>query len=331
MQRKASRSGWIWALLWLPLAVQAQLVMVHDSSIGGGRSGGTFFYLAEVDGVATEKNAAQASVSASRGRGSDLRVEQVSRLVSAGPRKLKLVGRMAYAMPIQALFKSAGNDPVEGVLQVDLVEGKAYRVNGVFDAFRREVWLEEAAGGARVGPPIVAPPDPAAAQAMAGADYTCCNLHYEGDWISDANYLSLPMIPAGARIKVREVSAKQAKVWIEGRPMRIGLDYGREQMTMQQMLDRLIVKEDPRSAIDGLPPAVQRAVRAGRLLRGMTRPQALLAVGPPRGDGASGVDAPQWRLETLDGDEFVLEWGTDGLLLEIRAKPDVLAQVEWRD
>jgi hypothetical protein len=32
--------------------------------------------------------------------------------------------------------------------------------------------------------------------------YTCCNLHYENDWISDANWSSMPMIPAGASIKV---------------------------------------------------------------------------------------------------------------------------------
>ena len=29
--------------------------------------------------------------------------------------------------------------------------------------------------------------------------YTCCNLHYEGDWISDANWSSMPTIPAEAR------------------------------------------------------------------------------------------------------------------------------------
>lgn len=32
--------------------------------------------------------------------------------------------------------------------------------------------------------------------------YTCCNLHYDGDWISDANYTDLPFIPAGTPIAV---------------------------------------------------------------------------------------------------------------------------------
>ena len=27
--------------------------------------------------------------------------------------------------------------------------------------------------------------------------YTCCNLHYESDWINDGNYAELPMIGAG--------------------------------------------------------------------------------------------------------------------------------------
>jgi hypothetical protein len=32
--------------------------------------------------------------------------------------------------------------------------------------------------------------------------FACCNLRYEGDWISDGNYAVLPMLPAGTPIKV---------------------------------------------------------------------------------------------------------------------------------
>ena len=36
--------------------------------------------------------------------------------------------------------------------------------------------------------------------------YTCCNLHYDGDWISDANYTDLPFIPAGTPISLSRPS-----------------------------------------------------------------------------------------------------------------------------
>ena len=45
---------------------------------------------------------------------------------------------------------------------------------------------------------------PVAEQTPWISGYTCCNLHYDGDWISDANYTDLPFIPAGAPISVTQ-------------------------------------------------------------------------------------------------------------------------------
>ncbi|HEY4637009.1 MAG TPA: hypothetical protein VIH23_01990, partial [Burkholderiales bacterium] len=61
------------------------------------------------------------------------------------------------------------------------------------------------------------------------AGYTCCNLHYENDWISDANWSSMSMIPAGASIKVLDYGRYRIMTEIDGRKMRLGLDYGRQQ------------------------------------------------------------------------------------------------------
>ena len=59
--------------------------------------------------------------------------------------------------------------------------------------------------------------------------YTCCNLHHEGDWISDGNYAELPMVPVGTEARVTSYGRNHAKAIVGGRPVRLGHDYGREQ------------------------------------------------------------------------------------------------------
>jgi hypothetical protein len=336
------------ATLWL-LVLQAcvttpppppsgPLARVSDTAEGGGTSGGTFYFLAEVDGERTFTDALRASLGASRGQGAHMTLQRVSRPVAAGRRELKLEARHAYAAPIQGLFQRSGPEPLEGKLSVELEEGKHYRVAGRLDAMRSELWLEEADTGRVVGAKIVAQPSARSAaeaadtaRAMAGADFTCCNLRYEGDWISDANFVGLPFVPAGARIVVKDFGRHRAHVLIDGRPMRIGLDYGRAQQTVEQYLPKLMVKTDPRLALAGYEPRVQAAIRAGKVLPGMTREQALMALGPPRSDETASLDAPAWSYWIHQGDAYVLEWGPDGRLKAVQASPAVRSLVEYSD
>lgn len=278
-----------------PTGPVAQLT---DSSEGGGTSGGTFYFLAEVDGRPTATDALRASLGASRGRGANMVMQGATRLVPAGRRELKLEARHAYAAPIQGLFQRSGPEPVEGKLSVELQDGKHYRVAGRLDAMRSEVWLEEADTGRIVGDKIIGQPSARNAaeaaeisRAMAGANYTCCNLRYEGDWISDANWMGLPFVPAGARIVIKDYGRHHANVLIDGRPMRIGLDYGREQQSVQQFAPTLVTQADPRVRLASYEARVQAAIRAGQVLPGMTREQVTMALGPPRSDGTRSLDA----------------------------------------
>ena len=56
------------------------------------------------------------------------------------------------------------------------------------------------------------------------AGYTCCNLHYVDDWISDGNWGAFPLIPAGTPIKVTGYGPNRAYVEIDGKRFRIGHD-----------------------------------------------------------------------------------------------------------
>ena len=291
--------------------------MIFDTSTGGGRSGATFFVLSEVDGQPVA-NSMGASVAASSGQGPNWQLRQSERKVAAGKNTLKLRGQITYPSPVQQIFLASRMHSLDGTVDVDLKPDMRYRVNGILDSFRREIWLEEIGTGQIVGQKIIGAAEPAAvATSASDATYTCCNLHYSGDWISDANYTTLPFIPAGSRIKINDYGWYRASVMIEGRPMRIGQDYGRAQESTEKYVTKLVVNEDPKIRIATFPANVQAAIRAGKVLPGMTREQVIMSLGPPRTDRTASIDATEWTYWTQANDEFVVLWGANGRVKEI--------------
>ena len=297
--------------------------IIVDTATGGGRSGGTFFVLAEVDGKPAV-NALGSSMSASSGQGMHLKVQQMERKVKAGATQLKLVGRVGYAAPIQQIFKSDSSYAVEGVIDVTLKPDTRYRVAGILDSFRREVWLEEEVSSQVIGQKVVGTADAKAlATSAADATFTCCNLHYEGDWISDANYAKQPFVPAGSRIKINDYGRYRASVTIEGRQMRIGQDHGRAQESTEKYVTKLVVKEDPNLKIATFPSKIQAAIRAGKVMQGMTKEQVIISLGYPRTDGTRSTDLDQWTYWADTSGEYVVVWGADGRLKEIAGTPRI--------
>lgn len=125
--------------------------------------------------------------------------------------------------------------------------------------------------------------------------YTCCNFHYDRDWISDANWRSLPMIPAGARIKVLDYGSNRASVEIDGKPMRIGQDYGRREETLQLFIQKLVVRNDPKAKIAKFPEKARQAIRDGRVVPGMTREQVIMSVGYPPTHRTPSLESSVWN------------------------------------
>ena len=132
------------------------------------------------------------------------------------------------------------------------------------------------------------------AQAMPEG-YTCCNFHYDKDWISDANWRINTMIPAGAKIKVLDYGSNRASVEIDGRPMRIGQDYGRKEESIQAFIDKLVVKNDPKAKIAKYPEKIRTAIHEGRVIPGMTREQVIIAVGYPPTHRTASVNSTVWN------------------------------------
>lgn len=314
-----------WAAAW-PMGAVAQTTggaTVADSAHGGGRDGGTFFFLAAVNGQKTDTTSLTESRRISYGQGPNMRVKGFERPVPAGRVRLKLVGQKAYSAPVQEIFAGSKTDPLETEIEVELAPGARYVVNGVIDAFRRELWLEDASGPIAATRLVDTVRDPAVVKQMADAQYTCCNLHYEGDWISDANWATLPFVPAGARIVVKDYGRHKAEVLIDGRPMRIGLDYGRDKETREQLAARLMVKDDPQAKLATWPAPVQAAIRAGKVAVGMDREQVVMTLGRPRLDTTPSLDVAQWTYYTFEEEAFAVVWGADQRVVRIDASPAV--------
>lgn len=300
------------------------MAKVYDTAEGGGPGGGTFFMLTEVNGKPTAYTSWSSSKRASFGQGMFMRIVDVERPVQAGKVTLKLKAMIDHAAPIQSLF-ARKPDPLEGVIEVELKPGSRYRVTGAMDELRNEVWLEEVQGNQLIGRKVVSAPT-AAARLAATADlrYTCCNFHHDSDaWISDANWIDQPFVPAGTPLRVYEVGGDRAKAMVDGKLMWLGLDYGRKQQTMQQLIGKLTTADDPKARFGAWPADIQAAVRAGKLVTGMTKEQATVAIGYPRTDLTSSLDLPRWRYRTQRDLEFVLVWDAEQRLVAVEAPADV--------
>jgi hypothetical protein len=153
--------------------------------------------------------------------------------------------------------------------------------------------------------------------------FACCNLHYERDWINDGNYAALPMIPAGTPIKVVSTGRHKAHVIIDGKKMRLGHDYGRDQESLETWIAKIVVTEDPRPRIASYPADVQGAIKAGRVVLGMTREQAVVSIGYPLTSETPSYDSLLWRHWVSSFEEYQLNWGKDGKLAEVIAAPTV--------
>jgi hypothetical protein len=147
--------------------------------------------------------------------------------------------------------------------------------------------------------------------------FACCDLHYNKDWISDSNYAELPLIAAGTPIEVVNYGSNRAQIKIDGKPMRLGHDYGREQEALDAWVRKVVVTDDPRGKINAYPAAIQEAIRLGKVMIGMTREQCIVAVGYPLTSENVTLDAATWRMWRSSSGEYQLNFSRDGHLTSI--------------
>jgi hypothetical protein len=291
--------------------------IVADSSDAGGQMGGTFFVLTAVGGNEVVETALTASRRASAGRGAYMLIQGAERPVPAGPVSLTLHALHAHAAPMATFVRSVfrdGTPEVRGTVQVELLPGHRYKVRGAIDALRREVWLEDERGAEVSGSRVTAQLPAELLKQMEGAVFLKSNLRYEDDWINEGMSPSLPIVPVGSRLKVVDVGSNKASVLIDGRKMRIGLDWTRGMESVSQFIARVTGTGDPRLVLATWPERTQAAVRSGRVLLGMSRDQVLMSLGPPRLDHTPRLDEREWKYEVPEQEELFLMFDDAGLL-----------------
>jgi len=128
----------------------------------------------------------------------------------------------------------------------------------------------------------------------AGAVYTCCNLHYEGPDISDANYYAGTMLPLGTPVTAKSSGGGWITFDAAGGELTLEHAYGTNEEPFQQYVAKVLVFEDPKIRLATFSPAVQEAIRQGRVEEGMTREQVIMSLGYPPTHRTPSLDAPEW-------------------------------------
>jgi hypothetical protein len=178
--------------------------------------------------------------------------------------------------------------------------------------------------------PEAAPTNASGVPSFPRQGYACCDLRFSKDWINDGNYAELPMIAAGTPVEVLNYGRHRAAVKIDGRPYRLGHDYGRDQESLDAWVNKIVVSTDPRPRINSYPSAIQESIRQGKVMIGMTREQAIVAVGYPLTSENPSTDSQMWRIWRSSHDEYDLHFGPDGHLASVTGDDGVLAQVLYK-
>jgi hypothetical protein len=173
-------------------------------------------------------------------------------------------------------------------------------------------------------------PPPAGSQTLPRQGFACCDLHYSRDWINDGNYAELPMIPAGTPVEVLNYGRHRAYVKVDGKPMRLGHDYGRDQESLEAWVNKIVINSDPRGRIAAYPPPVQAAIREGKVMVGMTREQAITSIGYPLTSENVSLDAPMWRIWRSSHGEYQLNFGADGRIKSVTGDDSVTTLVIYQ-
>jgi SmpA / OmlA family len=157
--------------------------------------------------------------------------------------------------------------------------------------------------------------------------FTCCNLHYESENINDANYWVGEELPAGTPVRVDKVSADSATFTAGGTTLTLTHEYGTAEESLQQYLDKVLVRTDPRGRIAAYPAAVRRAIDSARVERGMTREQVIAALGYPPTHHTPSLQDKEWTYWYSRWATYKVVFDDAGKVADVIGKPAPTAQL----
>ncbi|MET3496349.1 hypothetical protein [Variovorax boronicumulans] len=162
--------------------------------------------------------------------------------------------------------------------------------------------------------------------------YTCCNLRPDYGWVSSTNMLGGPIVPAGEPATL-DTMKRDSYFYgtIGGDYISMRDDAARSKEDALRWARQIVVPTDPRVALAGWPPEVQKAVYSAKVVVGMTRPQVLMSLSYPSRNDTKDLNANTWRYWTVQEDEPVdVLFGSDGMVSGFSGKPSAIRTVEFR-
>jgi len=154
--------------------------------------------------------------------------------------------------------------------------------------------------------------------------YLCCNMRSDGKWVSDINYLkgAKRTLPLGTPLKVSGYGRHRVHVRLDdGSEQTLGNDYSRE-LDLPAFTRRYVVADDPRKQLATIAPELRASIEAGRVMVGMTREQAIMALGYPVTSENPSLDAATWQYRISDEHKVLLRWDAAGKLQNVVALPE---------
>jgi len=142
--------------------------------------------------------------------------------------------------------------------------------------------------------------------------YTCCNVHWEKDEVSDANYYVGTLLPFGTPASVTAVTTNSVTFTASGANLTLNHSYGRDQESSQAYFAKVLVETDPHVRFGTYPPKIQLAIKEARVEKGMTREQVIMSLGYPATHRTPSLDQPTWTYWYNRWVTYTVTFGDDG-------------------
>jgi hypothetical protein len=152
--------------------------------------------------------------------------------------------------------------------------------------------------------------------------WLCCSLRTDGSWLSDINYdeSNKRIVPAGTPVQITGYGRQRVRITIDGKSAAIGNDYSRD-LDLETFAKRYVLTEDPAPKLARLPPRMREAIATGKVVKGMTREQARMAVGWPVSSENRDPEAKILRHWLGSFAEYQLVFDGAGRLVDITTDP----------
>jgi len=156
--------------------------------------------------------------------------------------------------------------------------------------------------------------------------YTCCNLHYDGEEISDANYWTGKTLPAGTAVRIENVTKDSVTFKAGDERLTLKQEYGGKQEPFSQYVEKTLIADDPRMRIGAYPPAVRRAIDHAKVERGMTRDQVILSLGYPPPHRTPSLKEREWTYWYNRWVTYKVVFGDTGKVSDVVGRPAPTAE-----